>query len=259
MKIVTWNVNGIRACAKKGFVEFLEREEPDILCLQETKAEKEQVPLLVSSPESYKTYWSSSEMRKGYSGTATYVKKKVITKNWEKGIGKKEYDKEGRFVVTHHKDFILYNVYFPNGAASEDRHSFKQNFLKDFLKYLLKQIKQGHSLVVVGDYNVAYKDEDVYDPKKLATTSGFLPEERSWFETFLEAGFVDTFRLKHPHRKEAFSWWSYREMARSANRGWRIDHICVTSDLASKVECCEILSEQMGSDHCPVSIEINES
>lgn len=250
MHIITWNVNGVRAIAKKGFFQFLNEEKPDILCLQETKAHPDQVELEIVNPEGYKSYWSPAQ-RPGYSGTATYTKSDIA--DVKTGIGIKKFDSEGRFVVTDHDDFLLYNVYFPNGGSGEERHLFKQEFLKKFTEHLQAKIKAGREIVLVGDYNVAHLAIDVYDPKKLANESGFLPEEREWFSHFLSIGFVDLFRQFHPDEKHCFTWWSYLEKARMGNRGWRIDYICATKKLAKKFKSCDILDGVMGSDHCPVA------
>ncbi len=253
MKIVSWNVNGIRACGKKGFLPFIEREKPDILCLQETKAHPDQVDDSLRLPFGMQSYWSSA-VRKGYSGTATFCHETPV--KVEYGIGIKKFDSEGRFVVTDHGDFLLYNVYFPNGGSGEERHLFKQDFLQRFTKHLKKQMDEGRELIVLGDYNVAYMDIDVFDPVRLSSVSGFFPEERQWFRGFLESGFVDCFRHFHPDEEEQYSWWSYRENARIGNRGWRIDHICVTKGLVPRLVRAEIQQDQMGSDHCPVLIEV---
>lgn len=256
MKIVSWNVNGIRACSKKeeGLYQFIKDEDPDILCLQETKAHPDQLDENQILPDTFKnSYWSSAT-KKGYSGTVTYVKKEPV--DVRHGIRIKKFDSEGRFVVTEHKNFTLYNVYFPNGAAREERHLFKQEFLKKFTRHLKRKIDNGENVIVVGDYNVAHKDIDVHDPKRLCKVSGFLPEEQEWFTQFLNTGFVDTFRKFHPDEEGRFSWWSYRERARQDNRGWRIDYICVSKSLEGKVQFADILDQQIGSDHCPVVAEI---
>ncbi|MBT4762852.1 MAG: exodeoxyribonuclease III [Bdellovibrionaceae bacterium] len=253
-KIVSWNVNGIRACSKKGFFEFIEGYDPDVLCIQETKAHPEQLSEEQLEPFGRKSYFSSAQ-RRGYSGTATFVKKDVL--NAEHGIGIRKFDNEGRFVVTEHKDFLLYNVYFPNGAAREERHLYKQEFLAKFTKHLQKKMKEGYEIILLGDYNVAYKEFDVHDPKRLSKVSGFLPEEREWFESFLKKGFTDVFRKFYPEDTDKYTWWSYRENARTNNRGWRIDHICVTEGLLGKIKNIEILDQQMGSDHCPIAMEIS--
>lgn len=254
MKLISWNVNGIRAAAKKGLLEFIDRENPDVLCLQETKAHREQCEPKLWAPGGRISYWSSAE-RKGYSGVATFVFQEPI--RVRHGIGISDYDREGRFVVTEHPGFTLYNIYFPNGGSGPERHAFKQEFLLQLSDHLKPKIDSGQPIIVVGDYNVAHLDIDVFDPIRLATESGFLPEERKWFDDFLNLGFVDTFRLLHPNEREIFTWWSYVERGRLSNRGWRIDYICVTKNLVEKVRRAEILDGQMGSDHCPVLIEID--
>ena len=254
MKMVSWNVNGIRASAEKGFLAFLEREDPDILCIQESKAHIADVEKHLIRPLGRFSYWSSAD-RKGYSGTVTFVRKPA--KAMRDGIGIKKFDHEGRFVVTDHGDFILFNVYFPNGSNTPARHWFKQEFLHRFSSYL-KRLKQSQkNIIVVGDYNTAYMEEDVFDPKLLSKASGFLPEERAWFKDFLNLGFVDSFRHFHPQKKDTYTWWSYRENARKHNRGWRIDHICVTSALTPYLKSADIMSSQYGSDHCPVVLQLS--
>lgn len=256
MKIVSWNVNGIRACSQKGFLEFIQREDPDILCIQETKAHPEQLDEALVHPLGRIGYFSSAEKR-GYSGTATFCK--TAPDNVEFGIKIRKFDNEGRFVVTQQNGFTLYNVYFPNGAMNGDRHNYKMEFLFKFTKHLKNEIDRGESLVVVGDYNVAYLDHDVFDPVRLSKVSGFLPEERAWFVEFLNSGFIDTFRYFYPELKDTYTWWSYRENARIANRGWRIDHICVTQNLIKKVHQVRILDHQLGSDHCPIAMEMKKN
>ena len=255
MKLVSWNVNGLRACQKKGFLEFFEREKPDILCLQETKAHPDQIDETLINPMSYKSHWTSCVTRKGYSGVVTYTALPVSGVGY--GIGVKKFDDEGRFVITEINDILIYNVYFPNGSAREERHLFKQEFLKKFLRHLMKDLAGGKKVIVLGDYNVAHRDIDVYDPVRLSKVSGFLPEERQWFSDFLSVGFVDSFRHFHPSAKDRYSWWSYREMARPANRGWRIDHICVSENLKPSLKNADIWDQQEGSDHCPVLLEID--
>jgi exodeoxyribonuclease-3 len=253
MRILCWNVNGIRACYKKGFIEFIEREDPDILCVQETKASPGQCEPAIVSPAGRIGYWSSA-VRKGYSGVATFVRSspKVVAY----GIGIPPYDEEGRIVITEHEDFLLYNIYFPNGGSGQERHDFKQRFLKDLNAHLKPIVASGKPVIVAGDYNVAHREIDVYDPTGLATESGFLPEERAWFDSFLALGFVDPFRHFHPQERDKYTWWSYYEQSRIGNRGWRIDYICVTQNLVPRLQRAEILDGQMGSDHCPVLLEL---
>lgn len=250
---MSWNVNGIRAVAKKGFLDFMASFEPDVLGLQETKAHPEQLDDSLIHIPGYQSYWSSAE-RKGYSGTVIYSLNEP--QSIEYGIGIKKFDSEGRFVVADYGDFLLYNVYFPNGGSGDVRHDFKQEFLKKFTKHLGRKMQEGREIVLMGDYNVAYLEHDVHDPKRLSKVSGFLPEEREWFQSFLKTGFVDCFRHFHPDKKDAYTWWSYRENARTGNRGWRIDHISVTKGLLKHVKSCEQLDHIMGSDHCPVMIEL---
>lgn len=255
MKLISWNVNGLRACLNKGFEDFVESERPDILCLQETKAHPDQIDPKVHRLFGYQSYWSSAE-RKGYSGTATFLR--ATPEEYSQGIGIRKFDSEGRFVITKVADVWVFNVYFPNGAAREERHLYKQEFLSRFTGYLKKMLDKGEKVIVLGDYNVAYLDFDVYDPIRLSQTSGFLPEEREWFRQFLANGFVDSFRYFYPEKTQSFSWWSYRENARVANRGWRIDHICVSKNLQPYLLKAEILASQEGSDHCPVLLEMED-
>ncbi len=254
MKIISWNVNGIRACARKGFLNFFEQQDPDILCLQETKAHPEQLDLELISPLGRSSYWSSAQ-RRGYSGIASYFRSEPLEVSY--GIGEPRFDSEGRFVVSRHPQFTLYNVYFPNGSAREERHLFKQDFLQLFTRHLQAKIEQGEQVIVLGDYNVAYLDIDVFDPKRLSSVSGFLPEERQWFKQFLDVGFVDTFRHFYPDEAHRYTWWSYREMARQGNRGWRIDHICVTPGLVPYLKSVEIMDQVEGSDHCPIQVVLD--
>lgn len=254
MKIVTWNVNGIRACHKKGLVDILDDIAPDILCLQETKAHVDQVENALKTL-GYRNSWWSSAVKKGYSGVATFtdLQPKSIAKGW----GQEEYDSEGRIVITDHEKFLLYNIYFPNGGSGDVRHRFKQQFLKDLNDHLKAVIGSGREVVLVGDYNVAHTEIDVFDPVRLSKVSGFLPEERRWFDSFLELGFVDGFRKFHPDQKDRYTWWDYRQLARIANRGWRIDYVCVTKGLEGKLTSCEILDQVEGSDHCPVAVTLD--
>lgn len=254
IKLATWNVNGIRASYEKGLFQYVSDYAPDILCLQETKAHREQVEPKLQTLGYAFDHWSSAE-RKGYSGVATFVNdkpKKVFNSFNESG-----YQKEGRILWTQHEHFDLYNIYFPNGGSGEERHNFKQKFLKELNQHLKFEIKKGKEIVVVGDYNVAYLEYDVHDPVRLSKESGFLPEERQWFRDFLGLGFVDAFRHFYPEKKEMYSWWSYRELARERNKGWRIDHICVTPQLVPHLKSCQIMMNQVGSDHCPVVVEFS--
>lgn len=252
LKLVTWNINGIRASYGKGLSSFVSEVQPDILCLQETKAHREQVEPLTQTLGFPYDAWSSAE-RKGYSSVATFSQtrpNKIL-----KSIDCPEYEKEGRIIWSSYDDFDLYNIYFPNGGSGEIRHDFKQKFLKDLSSHLQFEIRRGKEVIIVGDYNIAHKNLDIYDPVGLARCSGFLPEERQWFDEFIQMGFVDSFRYLHPEQKQVYSWWSYKELARTHNRGWRIDYICITEGLVKNLKSCEVLMQQVGSDHCPVVAE----
>ncbi len=254
MKIITWNVNGIRAALGKGLLEFWKEQQPDILCLQETKAHPDQLPESLTEPEGWKGFWSAAQ-RPGYSGVVTFTRE--APQHVAYGIDIPKFDAEGRIVLTQFKKFSLYNVYFPNGGSGEERHLYKQEFLSRFTHHLHKRVQAGENVVVVGDYNVAYMDSDVYDPKKLSQESGFLPEEREWMRGFLKEDFIDTYRYFHADKKDTYTWWSMLERGRLSNRGWRIDHICASKGLEKKLKAAQILDEQEGSDHCPVMLEFN--
>jgi exodeoxyribonuclease III len=254
MKIITWNVNGIRAAYKKGLIEFIERENPDIFCVQETKATMEQCEPLLVSAAGRVSHWSSSVKRKGYSGVATFSR--TEPKSVLKGLGIPDYDDEGRVIITEHDDFKIYNIYFPNGGSGDERHVFKQAFLRDLNLHLGPKVKNGEKIIVVGDYNVAHLDYDVHDPVRLSKISGFLPEERVWIGEFFKLGFVDCYRHFHPDVRDKYTWWDMRTMARPGNRGWRIDYISVTKNLVPRLKSAEIMDWQQGSDHCPVVIEM---
>ena len=255
MKIATWNINGFRSCFDKGLLGFIKMEQPDIICLQETKAHPDQ--LMERQQNLYPfEYWSICGTKKGYSGTAVLSKRPALS--LFKGMGIKKFDWEGRMLIFESASFVLVNIYFPNGALTLQRHIFKQEFLKRlplFLEELRAKTQKG--LIVLGDYNIAPKEIDVHSPKILQNTSGFLPEERQWFDRFLKNGYVDVYRHFYPDKKPVYTWWSLREKARAFNRGWRIDHICATERLADRIKSIKICSEQKGSDHCPVVMEID--
>lgn len=254
MRIITWNVNGIRALYKKNLIPFLERAGADILCLQETKAHPDQVEKELQSLGYTYNYWSSA-IKKGYSGVATFCHQEPLSV--QTGIAIPEYESEGRFVITEHPRFLLYNIYFPNGGSGEERHLFKQTFLQRLLEHLRLQLSQGREIILVGDYNIAHKEVDVYDPVRLSKESGFLPEERQWMDQLFELGFIDTYRFFNRDTKEKYSWWSYRELARMHNRGWRIDYISVSKGLEKYLQSADIWDRVEGSDHCPVVLDIN--
>lgn len=254
MRIVSWNVNGIRACLGKGLEKAVQDFDADFFCLQESKASQDQVPL-DPHPHLFKHsgVWASAE-KKGYSGTVIFSPHKNIELSGKMGIQK--YDAEGRANIAFAKGFTLVNLYFPNGAASDERHRFKMGFLKDLIPWLKKLESERGPLVIVGDYNIAHTEIDIHDPVRNQDSSGFRPEERAWMTEFLESGFVDTFRLLHPGERDRYSWWSFRQASRQRNKGWRIDYICVSKSLEDRIKAADIHPEVMGSDHCPISVEI---
>ena len=234
---------------------WVEKTKPDYLCLQETKAEESQVEFSLESPLGrMHSAWSSAE-KKGYSGTAIFTPHK--NSPLENLMGEPNYDREGRATFAHLKDFTLVNLYFPNGAASEERHRFKMNFLDQLLPWLKALESKKGPLVIVGDYNIAHQEIDIHDPIRNKDSSGFLPEERAWMTRFLESGFVDTFRFLHPDKKDQYSWWSFRQASRERNKGWRIDYISVSDSLKKSIRSAAIHSDVLGSDHCPISVELD--
>jgi len=253
LNLLSWNVNGIRAAHKKGFLEWLEKEKPDILCVQETKAQEEQLTSELLSPNCYKTYWSSAE-KKGYSGVATYTK--IEPKEVKKGLDIKRLDNEGRTLISDFGDFILYNIYFPNGQRSQERLDFKLDFYNEFLKQVNKLKDKGKKIIVCGDVNTAHTEIDLARPKENKDTSGFLPVERSWMDKFFSYGYIDTFR--HFCKEGGhYTYWDPVTRARERNVGWRIDYFFITPNLLKSLKKAFILSDVMGSDHCPLGIELD--
>ncbi len=250
MKIISWNVNGIRAVAKKGFVDWVKEENPDILCLQETKATEEQIPKDIKALP-YKQFYLSASSRKGYSGVGLLTK--IAPESVSYGLGVEEFDREGRVISADYGDFILFNVYFPNGKASKERLDFKLRFYDKFLEVLKDLKDKGKGVIICGDVNTAHKEIDLARPKENEKVSGFLPIEREWIDKLLASGFIDTFRM---FVKEGghYSWWDYKSRARERNVGWRIDYFFVSENLKERVKDAFILSEVYGSDHCPVGI-----
>ncbi len=251
IKILSWNVNGLRAVHKKGFIDWVVKAEPDILCLQETKAHEEQLTDELKNIDSYASYFSSGE-RKGYSGVAIYTKEKPIS--IKKGFGDKKFDNEGRILIAEYPDFILFNIYYPNGKASAERLQFEMEFYDVFLDYANKLKKKGKKLIICGDVNTAHKEIDIARPKENSTVSGFLPEERAWIDKFLSSGYVDTFRMFNQEPNN-YTWWDMVTRARERNVGWRIDYFFVSDNAKTDIKDAFILPDVMGSDHCPIGIE----
>ncbi len=252
MKIYSWNVNGLRAIHKKGFLDWLKKESPDILCLQETKSHPDQLPAQLRDPDGYTSCWSSAE-KKGYSGVAVYSKKEPARVNTK--LGHKPFDREGRLLELDYGDFTLFNVYFPNGGAGNKRVPFKMDFYDAFLKHGEKLRRQGKKIIICGDVNTAHTEIDLARPKANEKNTGFLPEERAWVTKFLNSGYIDTFR--HFHEEPGhYTWWDYKTKARERDIGWRIDYFFISADLLPALKKARILKDVPGSDHCPIAIDI---
>jgi len=250
MKLISWNVNGLRAVMKKNFLEFIEAEQPDILCLQETKCTPEDVEQLW--PAHYTTYWNCAE-KKGYSGTAIFTKLRPL--KVEPHVGIPEHDREGRVLTAEYKDFFLVNVYVPNSKRELERLPYRQQWDADFLKFL-KKLEKKKPVIFCGDLNVAHTEIDLANPKSNVRNHGFTIEERNGFTAFISAGFVDTFR-EHEKGGGHYSWWSPMSGARARNVGWRIDYFLISQSLKPRLKKTYIRPQVMGSDHCPVGIELD--
>lgn len=256
-KLISWNVNGIRAVAKKGFAQWALKESPDALCLQETKASEDQAPVEIRNLPGYETHWELGE-RKGYSGVATFLKGSSGAKFAARGFGlDAKYDAEGRILISDHGSFLLLNIYFPNGQKDDARLKYKLGFYDAMLDFCQARRKEGRELVICGDFNTAHNEIDLARPKDNMDVSGFLRIERDWMDKIESLGYVDSFRFLHPGKAEAYSWWSVRTAARERNVGWRLDYFYVTGGLKPKLRRAEILSDVQGSDHCPVLLELD--
>jgi len=253
LKLISYNVNGIRAAEKKGLFDWIKKIDPDVICMQETKSQPDQVDLSSLKELGYHDYWFSAE-KKGYSGVLTLSKTEV--KNVKTGIGKKLHDSEGRVLSCDFGKWTLLNCYFPSGSSSEDRHLVKLKFLKDFKPWVSKLLKTQKNLIVVGDYNIVHQDIDIHNPERKDKPSGFRPEERKWLDTWFNSGFKDAYRIIYPNKEDEFSWWSYRAGSRPRNKGWRIDYISVSNPLEKKVSDAGHYHDAVHSDHCPVWLDI---
>ena len=253
MQLISWNVNGIRACIKKDFFKWLKKEKPDVVCLQETKIHEDDIPDSLKNIEGYHSYWHSGK-KKGYSGVAILSKEEPLAV--QHGIGKSKFDDEGRVLIAEYAKFFLITCYFPNsGRGEHGRLDYKLDFNNHLLQYCNTLVKKGKNIVLCGDLNVAHEPIDLKNPKTNTNTAGYLPEERAWMTAFLKNGYVDTFRHFYPE-KEAYTWWSYMFQARKRNIGWRIDYFCVNEKFMKKVKKTSILKEVQGSDHCPIKLEV---
>ena len=249
MKFVSWNVNGIRACVQKGFLDFFKEVDADIFCIQETKIQEGQLTLEL---DGYHQYWNSA-VKKGYSGTAIFTKKEPVSVSY--GIGIEEHDQEGRVITLEFEDFYFITVYTPNSQSELKRLDYRMKWESDFLSYL-KKLEERKPVVFCGDLNVAHTEIDLKNPKTNRKNAGFTDEERQKFTELLEAGFIDTFRYFYPDQEGIYSWWSYRFKAREKNAGWRIDYFCVSEGLKDRLKGAKILTDVYGSDHCPVILEM---
>lgn len=256
MKITSWNVNGLRALHRQGYWDTFLKMDNDIFCFQEIKAEAEQLAPEVQNPEGYFSYFSSSQTKKGYSGVATYTKEKP--NKVEYGIGIKEFDQEGRILITHFDKFILFNVYFPNGGGGPVRLKYKLDFYDAFLEYVEKLRKGGKKIIFCGDVNTAHEEIDLARPKANEDNTGFLPEERAWLDEVVNHGFIDAFRHFYPDKKDIYTYWDMKTRARDRNVGWRIDYFFVSSNLQGKLKGFETKNKVYGSDHCPIVLELEK-
>ena len=249
MKLISWNVNGIRACVGKNFMEIFNEVDADIFCLQETKLQENQIDLQL---EGYYQYWNYAK-KKGYSGTSIFTKKEPL--NVIYGMGIEEHDQEGRLITLEFEDFYMVTVYTPNSQSELKRLNYRMKWEDDFKKYL-KELDKKKPVIVCGDLNVAHKEIDLKNPKTNRKNAGFTDEERNKFTELLNAGFIDTFRYFYPTEENIYSWWSYRFKAREKNAGWRIDYFCVSEKMKDRLESAKIHTEVLGSDHCPVELII---
>ena len=249
MKCISWNVNGIRACVKKGFLDFFKEADADIFCIQETKMQEGQLDLELDGYEQYRNY----AVKKGYSGTAVFTKERPLAVTY--GMAIEEHDQEGRVITLEYEDFYFVTVYTPNSQSELARLDYRMTWEDDFLAYL-KGLEEKKPVVFCGDLNVAHKEIDLKNPKTNRKNAGFTDEERGKFTDLLAAGFTDTFRYLYPDVEGIYSWWSYRFSARAKNAGWRIDYFCVSDCLKDKIEDAKILTDVMGSDHCPIELDI---
>lgn len=256
-RIVSWNVNGLRAITKKGFLEWFARESPDILCLQETKVDPEQLPNEVRSVESYSAYFSSSKVKKGYSGVALYTKRVPDAVRY--GMGVKRFDDEGRIIEADFGNLTLINVYFPNGGGGPERLRYKLDFYDTFLEHIDAYRSRGREIIFCGDINTAHEEIDLARPKENETHTGFLPEERAWLDEVVSHGYVDTFRYFFPRKTGAYTYWDMKTHARERNVGWRIDYFFVGVETLPRVTRSGIMADVLGSDHCPIFLDLRES
>lgn len=253
MRIISWNVNGLRAAFRNGFGDWLKQESARIICLQEVKAERKHVGDLEQFANDFSIDWNAGQ-RAGHSGVATFTRS--VPQHTHLGFGIDEFDVEGRIILQEYEKFYLYNIYFPNGQRDQGRLDYKMRFYDAYLAHAHNLRKTGKAIITCGDFNTAHKEIDLKNPKANENTSGFLPIERAWMDKLAAAGYVDTFRMFHPE-PEQYSWWTYRFQARERNIGWRIDYFFIDQEHANRVKDAFILPDVKGSDHCPVGVEVD--
>ncbi len=275
MKIISWNVNGVRSWYKKDCLNWVLEEDPDIFCLQEMKAREEQLPEELAKVPGYSLFMDHSKLKKGYSGVAVYVKDTLVPTKIDTSLHVKnpsilksvakvdqtagptdDVDHEGRFIAVYFNDFVLINCYFPNGGGDETRLQYKLNFYASFLAYIKKLKKEGKHVIFCGDVNVAHTEVDIARPKENQNHVGFLPQERAWIDSVIDSGFMDIYRAVNPDAKDVYTWWDLKSAARDRNIGWRIDYFIIDQDLHELVSNVLIHADVQGSDHCPISLEI---
>ncbi len=250
--MLSWNVNGIRAAHRKGFLDWLTQATPDILCLQETRAEEVQLPAILAQPDGYHAFWNHCRRKKGYSGTGLLTRTEPLDVQF--GLGVEEFDQEGRTIIARYPSFSLINCYFPNGGRDHKRVPFKMAFYDAFLAKCEELRRQGQALIFCGDVNTAHREIDLAHPKGNQKTTGFLPQERAWIDQVVETGYTDTFRHFYPDLTGQYTWWSVPTRSRERNVGWRIDYFFVADELIEQVTGAFILPDVTGSDHCPVGL-----
>ena len=256
MKLISWNVNGIRSAAGKGLFEFLAAEKPEVLCLQETKIHQHQLTPELASPPGYRSVFVDAH-KPGYSGVATFFSDKLSKCENCFGIEQVAYDREGRFIISDLGEFLLYNIYFPSGTSGEERQAYKYSFLDAFYDHLKRlPTRDKKRLIICGDFNICHREIDIHHPAEATRRqlTGFLPEERAWIDRFIALGFIDAFRMINGDEPKRYTWWSYRAGSRGKNLGWRIDYFFVSEELKNRVKQAKIMENVTGSDHCPISL-----
>ncbi len=257
MRLVSFNINGIRAAQRKGLLDYVASETADVLMFQETKARPEQLDDVLTAPEGWTALYESG-VRKGYSGTSTWIRGREPDEMWTSLGGEERFDVEGRVLATRFDDLVVYNIYFPNGGQGEERLRYKLDFYAAALAHFEEQRAKGRKLIIAGDYNTAHHEIDLARPKENVKNTGFMPIEREWLDRYEAAGYIDTFRHLHPEEAGAYTWWSWRARARERNVGWRIDYFFITPDLLPRLKGAGMLPDAQGSDHCPLYVELED-